>query len=642
MSPAKRNSKEDPEFEALLGYLRRTRGFDFTGYKRASLMRQVGKRMQRVNMDGFEEYTDYLEVHPEEFSALFNAILINVTAFFRDLPTWEYLEQEIIPRIIANGQDHQPIRVWSAGCASGEEAYSICILLAEALGSEGERLAHQVKIYATDIDEDALAQARQASYREADLDAVPDRFRERYFEQTTDRFVLRGDLRRAVIFGRHDLLHDAPISRIDLLICRNTLMYFNSEAQDGILGRLHFAVRDHCYLFLGKAEMLMSRTGFFSPVDLRHRIFSKIPTVGFPNRLPATAQGGDTGTPDQPDDHMRLSEVAFDAADIAQIVVDGGGKLALANGQARALFGLGAQDVGQPLQDLEVSYRPVELRSLIEQTHAQRAPLEVTGVERHLPNGAVQYLDVLVKPLPGDGAQLLGVTIAFLDVTRFRELQAKMEHSKEELETTNEELHSTNEELETTNEELQSTVEELETTNEELQSTVEELQTTNEELQSTNEEMETMNEEIHSTNTQLESANLELQQRTEEVARTAAFLESVLSSVRVGVVVLDKGLGVLLWNKGAEDMWGLRAEEVQGKPLVKLDIGLPVAEMEGPARAFLAGEGSPTEAEVMATNRRGRAIRCRISSSARRADGGELQGLVLVMEEVAEGETPAV
>jgi two-component system CheB/CheR fusion protein len=279
----------------------------------------------------------------------------------------------------------------------------------------------------------------------------------------------------------------------------------------------------------------------------------------------------------------------------------------------------------------------VELRSLIEQAYAQRAPLEVTGVERRLPNGAVQYLDVLVKPLLDNGTQLLGATAAFLDVTRFRELQAEIEHSKEELETTNEELHSTNEELETTNEELQSTNEELETTNEELQSTVEELQTTNEELQSTNEEMETMNEELHCTNTQLESANAELQERTEEVARTAAFLESVLASVRVGVVVLDKDLRVLLWNKGTEDMWGLRAEEVQGKPLVKLDIGLPVAEMEEPARAFLAGEGSPTETEVMATNRRGRTIRCRISSSARRAEGGGLQGLVLVMEETADG-----
>jgi two-component system CheB/CheR fusion protein len=637
MSPAKRNPKADPAFEALLEYLRRTRGFDFTGYKRASLMRQVGKRMHHVKAAGFEEYTDYLEVHPEEFPALFNAILINVTAFFRDPPAWEYVEQEIIPRILANGRDHQPIRVWSAGCASGEEAYSICMLLAEALGSEGERFAHQVKIYATDIDEDALAQARQASYRAADLEAVPDRFREKCFEQTRDRFVFRSDLRRAVIFGRHDLVQDAPISRIDLLVCRNTLMYFNTEAQDRILARLHFAVRDHCFLFLGKAEMLVSRPSLFSPVDLRHRIFSKTPAAGFPNRLMTLAQGGDTGAPDQPGDHMRLREMAFDAADVAQIIVDGGGRLALANGQARAIFGLCAQDVGRPVQDLEISYRPVELRSLIEQAYAQRAPLEVTGVERRLPNGAVQYLDVLVKPLLDNGTQLLGATAAFLDVTRFRELQAEIEHSKEELETTNEELHSTNEELETTNEELQSTNEELETTNEELQSTVEELQTTNEELQSTNEEMETMNEELHCTNTQLESANAELQERTEEVARTAAFLESVLASVRVGVVVLDKDLRVLLWNKGTEDMWGLRAEEVQGKPLVKLDIGLPVAEMEEPARAFLAGEGSPTETEVMATNRRGRTIRCRISSSARRAEGGGLQGLVLVMEETADG-----
>ncbi len=164
--------------------------------------------------------------------------------------------------------------MWSAGCASGEETYSLAILLAEALGAETFR--QRVKIYATDVDEDALNQARQAAYTDKDLRTVAADLRERYFEANGDRYVFRPDLRRSIIFGRHDLFQDAPISRLDLLVCRNTLMYFNAEAQHRILARFHFALNEDAYLFLGKAEMLLTHANLFSPVDLRHRIFLKV------------------------------------------------------------------------------------------------------------------------------------------------------------------------------------------------------------------------------------------------------------------------------------------------------------------------------------------------------------------------------
>src|SRR5262249_37057875 len=195
---------------------------------------RVQRRLQMVHIDGFADYLDYLEVHPEEFRSLFNIILINVTAFFRDPAAWEYLGEEIIPRIIADRKPDGPIGVWTAGCASGEEAYSLAILLAEALGTD--QFKQRVKIYATDVDEEALNQGRQATYRARDVQgAVPESFLQRYFEQQGERFVFNKELRRAVIFGRHDLIQDAPISRVNLLVCRNCLMYFNAEAQGRVL-----------------------------------------------------------------------------------------------------------------------------------------------------------------------------------------------------------------------------------------------------------------------------------------------------------------------------------------------------------------------------------------------------------------------
>ena len=255
-----------PELEPLLDYLKRTRGFDFTAYKRSSLNRRVRKRMQSVAIPEFAEYIDYLEIHPEEFQHLFNTILINVTGFFRDPAAWQYLAAEVIPRILGD-RPGEPVRVWSAGCASGQEAYSIAILLAEAVGME--RFRHLVKIYATDVDEEALAQARLAAYSPKDVEDVPPPLLARYFERTPNHYVFNKELRRSVIFGRHDLVQDAPISRVHLLLCRNTLMYLNRETQANILTRFHYALNGGGFLFLGKAEMLLTHSHLFTPVDLK-------------------------------------------------------------------------------------------------------------------------------------------------------------------------------------------------------------------------------------------------------------------------------------------------------------------------------------------------------------------------------------
>src|SRR5215471_21363399 len=234
---------ENGDLGHLLDYIRRVRRFDFSGYKRSSLSRRISKRMQDGHCDSYADYQDYLEVHPNEFGELFNTILINVTSFFRDAAAWDYVAAEVVPRIVSGKQMGEPIRVWSAGCASGEEAYSLAMLLCEVLGVDQFRA--RVKIYGTDADEEALTKARQANYSMRELDGVPADYIERYFDQGnggTGSYTFRSDLRRSVIFGRHDLVQDAPISRLDLLLCRNTLMYFNAETHQRILERFNFAL----------------------------------------------------------------------------------------------------------------------------------------------------------------------------------------------------------------------------------------------------------------------------------------------------------------------------------------------------------------------------------------------------------------
>jgi two-component system, chemotaxis family, CheB/CheR fusion protein len=609
----------EAHFESLLEFLRVERGFDFTGYKRPSLTRRVNRRMQCLGLPRYEDYRDYLEVHPEEFGELFNTVLINVTSFFRDADAWDYVAREVVPVILRGKQAGEPVRIWSAGCASGEEAYTIAMMFAEAMGEE--RFREQVKIYATDMDESALEHARAAVYGAKELASLPSALRERYFEPLSGRWQFRGELRRALIFGRHDLVQDAPISRLDLLVCRNAMMYFNAEAQSRILSRFHFALNGdgdgNGFLFLGRAEMLLTHSALFKPLELKYRVFAKVPPPGIARRAPATAaedaMAGVTRS-------ERLMELALDEAPQPRIVVDSNGALSFANQRARVLFSLNAKDVGRPLQDLEISYRPVELRSLIEQAHAERRAVTVTSIERRFPNGDVQYLDVIVSPLYDERQNPLGTGISFVDVTRLQKMQQELHASQQEIQTVHEELQSSNEELETTNEELQSSNEELETTNEELQSTNEELETMNEELQSTNEELQTVNEELRT--------------RTDELNHTNAFLEAVFASLRSAAVVVSPNLDVMVWNKRAEELWGLRLEEVRGKSLLNLDIGLPVAELRGLIRPCLAGDAVNEEVVLKAVNRRGKRIECRVSCAPLVDASGRRDGVILMMDEV--------
>jgi len=588
----------DPAFEALLAHLKESRGFDFTGYKRSSLIRRVNRRMSQVDIHDYPEYLDFLQVHPDEFTALFNTILINVTSFFRDADTWDYLRADILKQTLTGRVASAPIRVWSAGCASGEEAYTLAMVLAETIGVEDFR--ERVKIYATDVDEEQLSEARQAVYTERDVQAVPPDLLEKYFEGAGEKYVFRKDLRRSVIFGRNDLVQDAPISRIDLLACRNTLMYFNAETQSKILSRFHFALAESGVLLLGKAEMLLSHGNLFAPMDLKRRVFRRVPRLV---HQPA----------------VFAEPLPIQASPVAQLGLTSDGLVALANRRLEKLFGVSSRDLGRPFRDLDLSYRPVELRRSIEQAQVERRTLLVTDVEYG--RGAdITHLEVQVSPLTGGDGRLLGVNLIFHDVTAARRLQDDLEAANQQLEAAYEELQSTNEELETTNEELQSTVEELETTNEELQSTNEELETMNEELQSTNDELQSINDQLRISTNQLDEAN--------------AFLETVLTSLHAGVAVVEPDLRIRIWNRRAEDLWGLRSAEAVGQHFLNLDIGLPFERIRPLLRGVLGDEGTPTEVTVDAVNRRGRPVAVRVACTplGPKNSGRPRDGAIIVME----------
>ena len=607
------------DFDDLLLMLKESRGFDFTGYKRATLMRRISRRLETLKLNDYTEYRDYLELEPEEFGRLFDSLLINVTAFFRDAGAWQVLRETALAALLSSKRAGDPIRIWSAGCATGEEAYSLAMILADELGVDQFR--DRVKIYATDLDQKALQFARAATYGERQLSDVPTHLRERYFEPAGTAFAFRRDLRRQLIFGRNDLTKDAPISRVDLLLSRNTLMYFNAETQLSVVRRFHFALTDPGYLFLGKAEMLLNHSERFEPVELRTRLFRKVVTTP-PGGRPSS--WGSDAVPAEP--AGQISEVhlaALNSGPVAQIALDRSGNLVLANTLAETLFTIKPRDIGRPFQDLEVSYRPIELRSLIEQVELEMQAAEVRDVAwRRVGAPEAGVFDISVVPLQQPAGERVGVAITFRDVTRYRKLRDDLEQVNRELEHAYEELQSLNEELETTNEELQSTNEELETTNEELQST--------------NEELETMNEELQCSNDELQQINDTLNLRSDELNRANRFIASAVRSLGDAVAVVDTKLRVQMWSPGAEELWGLRADEAKGRRLDSLDIGLPMEVIMPALRRLLDDQGSASAANigtflVDGVNRRGRAIQLDVDVSVLHEDDASPQGLILVM-----------
>lgn len=536
----------------LIRELAEERGLDFRGYKPTSLERRIRRRMQQLSIDTFPEYGNYIRQKPAETTELLNTVLINVTRFFRDLQAWEVLRDEVLPVPFPGRGPGRSFRVWCAGCASGEEPYSVAILLAELLGP---RLRdYEIKIYGTDHDDRALSFARRAEYTPEVARGVSPEIRAKYF--TGDRTLrLVRDVRRMVIFGRSNLLTDAPISHVDLLLCRNVLIYFDAVAQVQILSRIKYALSEGGVLFLGKSESQLKGDGDFIPVDTKWRIFQRRSAGangGWPNMGKTNMAADPKQESQQALNTLKLySETLLSALESGILIVDTEDIVVSQNESVQKLFKLPSRMVGQKLQNTEFWQRCPELKQYLDESRS--TPPKSAHFDCYpAPNTVVT---VTVKPITAESSgNLTGTLIYMENVTSRVTLQGTIE----ELETTAEELQSTNEELETTNEELQSTNEELETTNEELQSTNEELETTNEELQSLNEELETTNEELSS--------------RTREWDEVNTRYSEMMERMPWPVLLVRNDANIYMYNSAAQKLFGFAKPSEKGMKLQELPM----------------------------------------------------------------------
>ena len=495
--------------------------------------------MQTAGVDTYEDYRSYLEAEPREFAELLDTILINVTGFFRDPAAWEYLAKEIVPKIVEHKPVGERIRAWSAGCATGEEAYTIAMLFAEALGAEA--YAKRVKIYATDLDDDALATARLARYDAKATDGVPENLRAEYFEDGNSGSTVRSDIRRSVVFGRNDLLSDPPISKVDLLVSRNTLMYFGTQAQ-------HTRARE--FFLRARARRLpLPRQGRGAPQPdeplSTHR--PEAPGLHEESRHRAGVRGTELSpAPPLPEEKPRLRESSFESGPSAQLVIDTDGRVALANTEARDLstFRRRMSAVRCRISRSRIGRSSSGLGSTRRSASARRSSSATSS------SGSTERIIIStpVQPPAVDGRRAVRGEHR---VRRRRarpglrnELEAAKRGARERLRGAAVDGRGARDDERG----APVTNEELETTNEELQSTNEELETMNEELQSTNEELQTINDELRD------------ERRVEPRER---FPPSVLRQHPEAVVVLDRDCVTGVEQRGG-GIWGVSAHEARG------------------------------------------------------------------------------
>jgi two-component system, chemotaxis family, CheB/CheR fusion protein len=451
-------SDSNREFEVLLGYLKQHCDCDLTSYKRGSLMRRFQYRLQQLGIENYGKYLQYIQDHPEESIALFNTVLINFSGFFRDRDSWNYLANTIIPQIIASKQPNERIRVWSAGCASGQEVYTLVMLLVEALGIE--QYLQRVQIFATDVDDNALHEARQASYNRMEVADIPSGLLSKYFDSTEEGYVFQFILRRVIIFGHHDLAKDAPMSKIDLLVCRNVLIYFTPETQATIMVRFHFALTDSGFLFLGNSESSTEGKKIFTPFSLKHRIFTKGENLSWKEHLLIRPQIRNKKPLDPLTAQIRIWQVAFETSPFAQLAVDSSYRLLIANQQAFALFGLNNEDLGARVGDFNVG-RLVSSFTFMKRLDCDRRPLHFKNIKWVKDENTI-YLNIYIIPISDASGKLLGANLTFIDITSHTYFEYELKRLRLQLAQATQEIQMTKEVLESTNLELEYTQKKLE------------------------------------------------------------------------------------------------------------------------------------------------------------------------------------
>ncbi|MBK59064.1 MAG: chemotaxis protein [Pseudomonas sp.] len=549
----------------ILAALRARTGHDFRHYKQATVLRRIERRMQVNALRDMPSYARHLQSHPEETPALLADMLIGVTNFFRDREAFEALERDIIPLLFEQKQDtdDKSLRVWSAACSTGEEAYSLSMLLAGQAEVSGVRGDIQLQVFATDIDDRALETARAGTYPEAIVTDVPPARLRQYFVKEQNHFRMQKELRERILFARHNILRDPPFSRLDLISCRNLMIYLDRDIQVEVLRMFHFALNPGGYLFLGSSETADACSQLFTPVDKKNRIY-RAKDVGSSLRRAPTGpfQGFALSTPPRPplnEPYRRNKKFSF--AEVHQraleqyappsVIVNNEGEIVHMSDKAGSFLRYVG---GEPSLNLTTLIHPqlrLELRTALYQAAHTGKSVEARRVRLER-DGRNFYVNMVVRPFRDNEAGSEYMLVLF------DEVEACMDSSTlEHPDTKDSVLTQLEAELQQTKEQLQITMEHSETSTEELRASNEELQAINEELRSATEELETSKEELQSINEELTTVNFELKTKVDETSKINDDLQNLISSTDIATVFVDPKMRIKWFTPRARDIFNV-------------------------------------------------------------------------------------
>jgi two-component system CheB/CheR fusion protein len=550
--------------------LRARTGHDFSDYKDKTLVRRVQRRMQVLQIEDVPQFIARLQQEPKELDLLFQELLIGVTGFFRDKAAFAALEQQVIPRLFLGKGVSDTVRVWVAGCSTGEEAYSVAMLLREAAATMTS--APKLQVFATDIDEPALAIARVGRYPATIVKDLSEERLARHFVREDGSYRVSGDLREQCLFSMHNPLRDAPFSRLDLISYRNLLIYLNADLQNRVIPLFHYALRDGGYLFLGSSEGLGRQTRLFTVVDKASRVFQRRSQIErkLPE-FPLTA----------PDGAKRLGHYApravpelsvqsaaeqrlLESFAPAYVVINAEGEILHASARTGKYLELPAGLPDHNIFSLARRGLRLDLRAALHRAASTRRPVTQANLVVGT-NGGRQVIDLVVQPLRPDTTEDSPFLVVFRDIGG---VVPEHDHGTgaavEDVKEAN--VRQLEQELRSTRERLQTTTEELESANEELKSSNEELSSMNEELQSANEELETSREELQSINEELQTVNAELNARVDELSRANSDIANLLESTQIATLFMDRKLTVKAFTPAARDIFRL-VESDTGRPI---------------------------------------------------------------------------
>jgi two-component system CheB/CheR fusion protein len=626
----------DDALAEIFTRVRERTGVDFSRYRRSTLVRRIRRRMVATRTVDIASYVELLEEDADEIWRLHDESLIHVTEFLRDPEVFQTLEDEVLPELV-DDTDEDPIRIWVPGCATGEELYTLAMVVDEHLAERG--LDREIQLFGTDVSERVIEIAREARYPFAIADSVDDERLERHFVEDDGAYRVRERLRDACVFARHDLLNDPPFSEIDIVSCRNMLIYLDRDHQDEVARALHYALGPEGALVLGSSESVHRFPKLFEPWDPdqnihrpkrgsegRHPVVS--PSLGTVSRG-RTDEGGDHGPVEPKDVSREVDRVALDLYAPPAIVLDE--DLTVTEFRGDVSDYLDPEEGQASLDLMRIAPRglAVAIRSAVDEIRETGGPVREAPV-RFRRGDERSEVGLQIAPVPPGEPQAGHLMVAFEDPQRTEGrplfdrvgglLGDLFEPGPDEDSGRVQELE---EELEATRAYLQSVIEDYEATNEELRSAHEEALSTNEELQSTNEELETTKEELQSTNEELNHANDELRKRNEEIEQVNADLVNLLEGVGLPIVMLGAELDIRRFTPQAAELLGLIAADV-GRPLADLNIPFDV-DLQAEVREVL---DTLSVHQTILTDDEGNRYRLRIKPY--RTDDDRIDGAVLV------------